>query len=59
MDAPPFDAVITLNDHHLEAAGLAGRAAEAVAAVRQAVERIDGAGWIDVAAQYFPPQLPG
>jgi hypothetical protein len=42
MHAPPFDAVITLNDHHLEAAGLTGR---------QAVERLDGAGWIDLAAQ--------
>jgi hypothetical protein len=59
MNADPFDAVITLNDHHLAAAGLTGRKAEAVAAVRQAVERMDGAGWIDVEAQYFPPHLAG
>ncbi len=54
-----FDAIITINDHHLEAAGLTGCKAVAVAAVRQAVERIAGAGWIDVAAHYFPPETPG
>jgi hypothetical protein len=59
MNADPFDAVITLNDHHLEAAGLTGRKGEAVAAVRQAVERMDGAGWIDVEIQSYPPGLPG
>ncbi len=47
-----FDATITLNDHHLAAAGLTGRKAEAVEAVRQAVERMEGAGWIGVDAQY-------
>ena len=58
MNADPFDAVITLNDHQLDAAGLTGRAGEA-AAVRQAIERMDGAGWIDVEAQSYPPGLPG
>jgi hypothetical protein len=36
-----FDAVITLNDHHLAAAGLSDLKTEAVAAVRMA-----GAGWM-------------
>jgi hypothetical protein len=53
-----FDAVITIGDHHLAPAGLAGRRSEAVAAVRTAVERMDGAGWIDVEAQSYPPELP-
>jgi hypothetical protein len=53
----PFDATITLNDHHLERSGLS--APEAVAAVRQAVERMDGAGWIDVEAHSYPASLPG
>jgi hypothetical protein len=53
----PFDATITLNDQHLEWSGLS--AAAAVAAVRQAVERMDGAGWIDVEAQSYPASLPG
>lgn len=48
-----FDATITLNDHHLDAAGLSGRQAEAVAAVRQAVEGMEGAGWIGVEAQSY------
>ncbi len=52
-----FDATITLNDHHLVAAGLATPAA--VTAVREAVERMGGAGWIDVEAQTYPPGLPG
>jgi hypothetical protein len=43
-----FDPTITLNDHHLAAAGLTGRKAEAVEAVREAVGRMDGAGWFDV-----------
>jgi hypothetical protein len=34
-----FDATITLNDHHLEAAGLSGCKAQALAVVREAVER--------------------
>jgi hypothetical protein len=54
-----FDTCITLNDRHLAAAGLTGRAAEAVKAVREAVGRMDGAGWIDVEAQPYPPELPG
>jgi hypothetical protein len=37
MNAAACDAVITLNDHHLEAVDLARR---------QAVERLGGAGWI-------------
>jgi hypothetical protein len=41
-----FDATITLNDHHLAAASLADRPAEAVAAVRRALDRMDGAGGI-------------
>jgi hypothetical protein len=46
-----FDTTITLNDHHLAAAGMTDRKAEAVEAVRRAVERMDGAHWIGVAAQ--------
>ena len=53
-----FDATITLNDHHLEAAGLTGRHAKAVVAVRRAVEAMSGAGWIDVEAQTYPPDTP-
>ena len=52
-----FDATITLNDHHLATVGLSSRKAEAVVAVRTAVECMDGAGWIDVEAQPFPPDL--
>ena len=54
-----FDACITLNDHHLAAAGLSGREAEAVAAVRQAVEKMAGGGGIDVEAHSYPATLPG
>ncbi len=37
-----------------------GRKTEAVEAVRQAVERMEGASWIGVEAQsYPPPELPG
>jgi hypothetical protein len=54
-----FDACITLNDHHLAAAALSGRKTEAVAAVRQAVEQMAGAGWIDVEAHSYPANLPG
>jgi hypothetical protein len=54
-----FDATITLNDHHLVSTGLTDRPAEAVAAVRRAVERMGGAGWINVEAQSFPPHIPG
>jgi hypothetical protein len=34
----------TIDDHHLEAAGLAGRADEAVAIVRRAIESMSDAG---------------
>jgi hypothetical protein len=54
-----FDATITLNDHHLEAAGLSGCKAQAVEAVREAVARMDGAGWIDVKPQRYPAWAPG
>jgi hypothetical protein len=54
-----FDATITINDHHLATAGMTNRPAEAVAAVRRAVEHMPGAGWINVEAQYFSPNLPG
>jgi hypothetical protein len=52
-----FDATITISDCHLIAAGLCGRGTEAVAMVRQAIEGITGAGWIDVVASDFPPSL--
>jgi hypothetical protein len=54
-----FDATITFNDHHLAAAGLTCRKAEAVEAVREAVERMDGAGWIDVEPESYPPSAAG
>jgi len=57
MAHPEFDATITLNDHHSATAGLSGP--EAAAAVRHAVEQMPGAGWIDVEAQPYPPELPG
>jgi hypothetical protein len=59
MPTISFDAVITLNDHHLEAAGLTKRKALAVAAVREAVGRMDGAHWIDVEAETFPAWASG
>jgi|HubBroStandDraft_1064217.scaffolds.fasta_scaffold89029_1 hypothetical protein len=54
-----IDPVITLNDHHLAVAGLADRKAVAVAAVRDAVGRMEGAHWIDVEAETFPAWAPG
>jgi hypothetical protein len=55
-----FDATIALNDRHLAAAGLTGRQAEAAAAVRRAVQRMDGAGYIDIEEQFArPPHWPG
>jgi hypothetical protein len=54
-----FDATITLNDHHLEAAGLSGCKAQAIAAVREAVGRMEGAGSIDVEAESYPPGAAG
>jgi hypothetical protein len=54
-----FDSTITLNDHHLAATGLSDRRADAVEAVRVAVEWMNGAGWIDVEAQSNPPSCHG
>jgi hypothetical protein len=54
-----FDATITLNDHHIATACLTDRPAEDVVAVRRAVERMDGAGWINVEAQSFPSHILG
>ncbi len=53
-----FDATITLNDHHPSSAGMFDRPADAVAAVRSAVQRIAGAERIDVEADSYPPSLP-
>jgi hypothetical protein len=53
---PEFDATITIGAQRLEAAGLTTRCDEAAAAVRQAVERMDGANWIDVMATAIPIQ---
>jgi hypothetical protein len=58
-EPPAFDATTTLNNHHLGDAGLADRAPDAVAAVRQAVRTMPGAGWIDVEAYPYPPDMPG
>jgi hypothetical protein len=38
---------------------MSDRPADAVDAVRQAVQRITGAGWIDVEALSYPPAIPG
>jgi hypothetical protein len=54
MSTVAFDAVITLHKRHLVAAGLSGRDADAVAAVRTAVEAIEGACAIDVETYPFP-----
>jgi len=54
-----FDATITLNDHHLAAAGLSERKLKVVAAVREAVAQMKGAGWIDVEAESYPPGTAG
>jgi hypothetical protein len=54
-----FDATIMLNDHHLADAGLAPTPDVAIAAVRQAVGSIYGAGWIDVEAHSYPAKLAG
>jgi hypothetical protein len=54
-----FDATITLNDHHLDTAGLSDRKYKAVVAVREAVGRMEGAHWIDVDAESYPPDAPG
>lgn len=55
-----FDATITVGRHHLAVAGVAFEKREAVAgAVRAAVERLTGAGSIDVSVQGYPPECPG
>jgi hypothetical protein len=51
------DATITVTDDHLAAAGLSAEEADAVVAVRAAIDRMDGAGWIDVEAQSYPPGM--
>lgn len=38
---PEFDATITIGHHHLMAAGLDGRRAEAIEVVRKAVEAME------------------
>jgi hypothetical protein len=47
---PEFDATITIGAERLAANRLTDRCEEAAATVRQAVERMDGANWIDVMA---------
>ncbi len=61
MHSLPFDATITLGDHHLAAAGLDPQRRPATIAdvVRSAVQRMDGASWIDVEVANFPPTCPG
>jgi hypothetical protein len=61
MPSLPFDATITLGDHHLAAAGLdpQQRSAAIVDMVRSAVQRMDGANWIDVEAADFPQTCRG
>ena len=56
-----FDATITIGHHHLRAAGLDPEqaAVTGVTAVRRAIERMDGANWIDVMASDYPPATPG
>jgi hypothetical protein len=54
-----FDASITIGPHHLVAAGLEDRHRVALEAMRKAVRAIEGADWIDVAAQNYPPECPG
>jgi hypothetical protein len=48
-----FHLTITLNEH-LAAAGMSNKPAEAVAAIRRAIECMDGARWIHVEAQSCP-----
>jgi hypothetical protein len=57
----PFDATITLGDHHLAAAGLDSQRhlATIVDVVRGTVQRMDGANWIDVEVADFPPTCAG
>jgi hypothetical protein len=57
MSTIAFDAVITLHKRHIVAAGLSGRDADAIDAVRTAVEAMDGAAIIDVETYPFPTRL--
>jgi hypothetical protein len=61
MRSPPFDATITLGNHHLIAVGLdpEQRHDAAVDAVSRAVQGMDGANYIDVMTANFPPTCPG
>jgi choline dehydrogenase-like flavoprotein len=52
-----FDVAVTLDDHRIAAASMAGREAEAARAVRNAVGWMDDAKWIDFEAQSNPPEL--
>jgi len=54
-----FDPSTTIGPHHLAAAGLEGQPDTGLDAVRRAVRGMDGAGWIDVAAQCYPPECQG
>jgi hypothetical protein len=57
MDRGGFDATITLNVRRLAVAELSNRPTAAVAAVREAVERMEGARQIDVGVQAGAQQL--
>jgi hypothetical protein len=56
-----FDATITIGHHHMRAAGIDPRqpVAPIVDAAREAVRRMQGAGWIDIEVADFPPACPG
>jgi hypothetical protein len=54
-----FDASITIGPHHLKRTFLEDRVEDALEAVRRAVRAMDGADWIDVAAQNYPPECQG
>jgi len=54
-----FHVCITLGPHLLAAAGLEGRPDTAIEAVRLAVRRMDGANWVDIVAETYPPECPG
>jgi len=54
-----FDTTIALSDRHLNARMLSDRKDQAVPAIRDNIERMDGAGWIDPEAQSYPPGTVG
>jgi hypothetical protein len=58
---PPFVAAIIIGHHHLAAAAVDPELPQAsiTHAVRSSVERIPGAGWIDVEVQDYPPECWG